>query len=66
MVGGGWLVDVPLHGPQFEDLDRAGPVMVGQEREAIGERFCCSKILSLDDGVADEVAGCSFGAVIAY
>jgi len=40
--------------------------MVGQEREAIGERFCCSKILSLDDGVADEVAGCSFGAVIAY
>src|ERR1035438_9362291 len=54
-----------LHRQQLEDLHRELPVTVGQEREAVGERLRSSEIVGLDDRVADQVAGCSFSAVIA-
>jgi hypothetical protein len=54
-----------IHRQQLEDLHRALPVTVGQEGEAVGERLRCNEIVSLDDRVADQVAGWPFGAVIA-
>ncbi len=46
-------------------ISTAHPVIVGQKREAVGERLRRGEIIGLDECVADQVAGCSFGAVIA-
>jgi hypothetical protein len=42
----------PLHGHQFEDFDRVFSVALGEERQAVGERFRVSEVVGFDDRVA--------------
>src|SRR5258708_35363479 len=54
-----------LHRQQLEDLHRALAITAGQEWEAVGEGLRRCETVGLDDRVADQVAACSFSAVIA-